>query len=73
MENTVMVTIPLEKYEQLVKTSTRVDAVVELLMEERYTSPEVLLLLLGTELSVTLSEEMKESRERAMITNEELD
>ena len=44
MENTVMVTIPLEKYEQLVKTSTRVDAVVELLMEERYTSPEVLLL-----------------------------
>ena len=73
MENTVMVTIPLEKYEQLVKTSTRVDAVVELLMEERYTSPEVLLLLLGTELSVTLSEEMEESRERAMITNEELD
>ena len=73
MENPVMVTIPLEKYEQLVKTSTRVDAVVELLMEERYTSPEVLLLLLGTELSVTLSEEMKESRERAMITNEELD
>ena len=72
MENT-MVTISLEKYEQLVKTSTRVDAVVELLMEERYASPEVLLLLLGTELSVTLSEEMKESRERAMITNEELD
>lgn len=65
MENTTMVTIPLERYEQLIKTSARVDTIVELAMRERTLYTETTLLMLGTEASVELSEEIaQEKKER---------
>lgn len=58
--NTSVVIIPLDRYEELIRTETRVNVLVERMYHSDYVSREDVLDILGTELSVELAEDIRE-------------
>lgn len=65
------VTIPLERYEQLLETETRVNVVVERYMQQKYISSSELLYTLGTELAVELASKIMEEAQKYTQETEE--
>lgn len=60
MLDTNVVVIPLERYNELLRTETRVNVLVGRMYHNDYVSREDVLDILGTELSVELAEEIRE-------------
>lgn len=56
-----IVLIPLSRYDELIRTETRVNVLVERLWHQAYMSKEDILFILDTELSVELAEEERVS------------
>lgn len=69
MNEQMTVTIPLERYEGLIKTECKVEAIVGQILRHKYISTEDLLYVIDTELSVELAEALK--REYEKINNSE--
>lgn len=67
----LMVTIPLNRYEELVKTETRVNVVVERFMQQKYLTNSELLYTLGTELAVELASKIMEEAQKYTQETEE--
>lgn len=63
MSNSSVVVIPLERYEELVKTETRVNVVVERIIHGKSLNKEDILWILDTDLSVELADAMQRIRE----------
>lgn len=59
-----VVVIPLQRYEELVQTETRVNTLVERISHNDFFSTEDVLWLLDTELSVELAQGMLEQRKK---------
>lgn len=77
MENTNnagIVTISVERFEELLGLETRVNVVVEKIVRCNYINTEDLLFILGTELAITKAEELREEAEKyeAEMSNREL-
>lgn len=64
MLNASVVVIPLERYEELIRTETRVDTVVERIMHGGFVNKEDILWMLNTELSVELALEIREKTQK---------
>lgn len=57
-----VVVIPLERYEQLLNLETRVSVIIEKLNQDKYMENDELLLILGTEESIKLLDEMRNKK-----------
>lgn len=55
MNDSGMVMIPINRYEELLKTETRVNVLVERYMHSKYLKDEDVLFALGTDLAVELA------------------
>lgn len=64
MLDTSVVVIPLERYNDLLRTETRVNVAVERMYHDDFFNKEEILWILGTELSTELAEEMRIETER---------
>lgn len=64
MLDTSVVVIPLERYNDLLRTETRVNVAVERMYHDEFLNKEEILWILGTELSTELAEEMRIETER---------
>lgn len=76
MENTNVVVIPIQRYDELLDLETRVNVVVERISHEEYLAPESLLWILGTELAVETAysiEEQKKEERREYLKNHKLE
>lgn len=58
------VAIPVERYEELLKTEVRLNIAVERICHDRFVSMEDLLRILGTEQAIERANELKEKSER---------
>lgn len=58
------VAIPVERYEELLKTEVRLNISVERICHDRFVSMEDLLRILGTEQAIERANELKEASER---------
>jgi hypothetical protein len=70
MNDSGMVMIPIKRYEELLRTETRVNLLVERYTYDKYIKDEDVLFTLGTELAAELALEIIEKRK---ITLEEYD
>lgn len=61
--NTITISMPLQRYEQLIDAETRVDVVVERIAHNGYIATQDLLWILGTELSIELAQELRDKEE----------
>lgn len=61
-----IVLIPLSRYDELIRTETRVNVLVERLWHQPYMSKEDILFILDTELSVELAEEARNAYQKAL-------
>lgn len=60
------VTIPLERYEQLLETETRTEILTEMLIKNSYTRTEEVLRIIGTPKAIKKADKLrKEEKERA--------
>lgn len=64
MLDTSVVIIPLERYNELLRTETRVNVLVERMYQKDYMPKEDILEFLGTELSVELATEIRNENAR---------
>lgn len=62
MQDTNVVVVPLQRYEELIRTETRLNAVVERLIHNDFLNKEDILWILNTELSVEVAHELYEKR-----------
>lgn len=75
MNDSGMVMIPIKRYEELLKTETRVNVLVERYMHSKYLKDEDVLFTLGTDLAVELAldivaKEEKQRKEWAKVAQE---
>lgn len=61
-----IVLIPLSRYDELIRTETRVNVLVERLWHQPYMSKEDILFILDTELSVELAEETRNAYQKTL-------
>lgn len=61
--NNGMVMIPIKRYEELLKTETRVTVLVERYMHSKYLKDQDVLFTLGTDLAVELAMDIVEKEE----------
>ena len=66
MNDSGMVMIPIKRYEELLRTETRVNLLVERYTYDKYIKDEDVLFALGTELAVELALEIIEKRKRTL-------
>lgn len=64
MENTGVVVIPLERFEQLIATEQRVNVAVERMYHNDFLSKEDILWILGTESAVEIAQSLREEDEK---------
>lgn len=62
--NNGMVMIPIKRYEELIRTETRVNVLVERIQHSTYMKNEDILFLLDTELSVELALDILDKNEK---------
>ena len=67
MDEILTVTIPLERYEQLLETETRTEILTERLIKNNYTRTEEVLRIIGTPKAIRKADELhkEEEKERA--------
>ena len=58
------VTIPQNRYEQLLDLGTRVDVAVERMTNDKYCNLEDVLRILGTELALQMADEIREEERK---------
>lgn len=63
-DSTLTVTIPQNRYEQLLDLETRVDVVVERMTNDEYCNIEDVLCILGTELALQRADEIREEERK---------
>lgn len=66
MNDSGMVMIPIKRYEELLRTETRVNLLVERYTYDKYIKDEDVLFALGTELATELALEIIEKRKRTL-------
>lgn len=59
-----VVTLPISKYNELVKLETRVDIIVERILHSDFLSKEDILWILDTELSTQLAQELHDKAKK---------
>lgn len=64
MENMNTVTIPLERYEELLDAETRLNTAVSYLVNDNFAKTETLLWILGTELACQKAQELHDEDEK---------
>lgn len=62
--NSNVVVIPLDRYEELIRTEARVNVVVERIAHNDFFSVEDILWILDTDLSIGLAQNMYEQRQK---------
>lgn len=67
MKNTSVIVIPLCRYEELLDLETRVNVIVERIDHNKTIDIESLLWMLGTELSVSIANEIREGERKVCI------
>ena len=58
------VTIPLERYEQLLETETRTEILTERLIKNSYTRTEEVLRIIGTPKAIKKADELRKEEEK---------
>ena len=64
MSEQIMVSIPVERYDQLIDTEIRVNIAVERIINQKYMQTEDILRILGTGDALIEAERIKEENER---------